>query len=192
MAWFNNDKSMSRLFKVDASGRTIAYPWGSFSSGYIVESDKQKHEIESALKKLSNFMIVFVVVGILVLRALFRFYPTDYLFLGCVFTAWIAAIIACYYFTFQKVFKSLPKNRDKLSYREYQNETLNSFSVLSLVGYLLGSLVFVTMGFFIYSKNVFAAILAIGFFGLCSLVFIYFLVKKLTLKNTDRSKSVIR
>lgn len=142
-------------FKKDSLGRTLFYPWGSWSSGVIIETEEKKEQIRNLLK---NGYLVALPGGIVFLF-LFDFWGG----LG-------VCVIFCVWFNivFANITRGLPRTAEKLKMSDVIKNSAQSHNLPILVFLLFGSIGFVLIGIWILivGSNQLLIFSGIGFFGL--------------------------
>ncbi len=170
------------VFKKNAAGQTVYYPWGIFGKGYVIESEEQKERIRSFMKK--NYYVILpvsIVLGLL-LQRLIR--SGSYLpFLGILVVSG-GAYIAYFHFQTKKLLSEAPLSTEKLSLWESYRNSASSHNLATLIVLEIFSIGFVIAGFFLLTVtyNVLLPALCIGIFGLCSIAIGYMILSKLKKK----------
>lgn len=165
------DGLADNLFKMDSSGKTLFYPYGSFGSGIVIESEEKKNQVRGFVKKTYfASLLVIIIIGMTVGYWLnFALLPVYY--------GW-------YYFIVKKVTKDLPKSTEKLKISESLKNSAKSHNLSTLILGELCSIGFVGVGFFILQKgqnqhSPIVGLASIGFFGLCGISLGYMIFAKL-------------
>ncbi len=160
------------IFKKDASGNTLFYPWGIFGSGFIIDSEDRKDQIRGLIKTIYIIMIPAIVIIQVTVGAWLN------LVLLPVFIVW-------YCFTVKKLTKGLQKTEEKLRVSEAYKNSAKSHNLPTLIILEFTSLGFVGLGIWILlkGKNPLIAYAAIGLFGLCSVAIGYMIIAKIRQKK---------
>ncbi|MCK4946105.1 MAG: hypothetical protein KAS59_07570 [Alphaproteobacteria bacterium] len=165
-------------FKKDASGKTLFYPWGTFGSGFIIESEERHTKLRAFLKRM--YMILFP--AIIIIQITFGFWLN--LLLLPVYFVW-------YFYTVKNIIKDLPKTTEKLSAREAYKNSAKSHNLVTLVILMIISLGFVAIGIYIWvltGAGLLISYLTIGGFGVCSLILGYMIFSKMQGEKADTEK----
>ena len=146
-------------FKTDEKGNTIFYPWGIFSSGYILPDD-----IKDDFRKRIKRSIMFFGPLIILLTILFKIWAILGLplyFLG--YTIWI-----------KKQTTGLTVSSEKLTFSDATTNSSRSHNLITLWLAEIGAVLFVIAGIIILvnsPKKWIIGLLGIVFFGLCAYIF---------------------
>lgn len=152
------DGIVASLFKKDAHGNTLFYPWGRLGSGIILDNSDQEKSVYNFTKKF--YMIWLFAVCFLLI------------FLNI----WITLILlpfglVWYHWNIQKLTSGSSKTTEKLTRSEFIKTSAHSHTLFNLILYSLGSLIFVGAGLFILQdgENTLIALATIIFFGSCGI-----------------------
>lgn len=155
-----------RLFKVDETGRTLFYPWGSLGKGYIVNDKKTEARIR-------NFIAYYYAFSFISIAAFFitGFIKYSFIFLLPVFIIWQ---IGTKLFT-----KSLEATEIRLTFSESMKKVARGRSrvTLLLTAVLSSILVILSVATFLTYRSVWLG-LAVVFFIVMALLNWYVLKLK--------------
>lgn len=126
------------VFKKDASGNNLFYPWGVLGAGYIIESEEKKNQIRGFYKKMYMVMLP----AIIIIQVAVGFWPN--LILLPIYYVW-------YYFSSKKMTKGLKKSSEKLGLLEAYKNSAKSHNLPTLIILELVSLGFLAAGIWLLS-----------------------------------------
>jgi len=165
----------SFVFRKEADGSTVFYPWGAMGQAYSTTSQDVK-------ERLNKFYIK-------------AFLPIPFLAMGAQHIPIVLTLIiltlytGLYVFAMRRLLKSLPNIRPVASTKSVPTFAAK-FSYLAILGGLVGSLVFVALGTFMAVSGDSEAIIggAFGavFFGSCAAAYGWLLLVKLRLGSTQK------
>lgn len=164
------DDLADKVFKKDASGNTIIYPWLISGSGFIIDSEDKKNQIHGFYKKKYMIMLPAFII-IIILMAELEIWLR--LVLLAVYEVWD-------YFSVKKVIKDLRKTEEKLKMSEFYANSAKSSNFPTLIFNGLTSLGFVAIGIWLLQfGKILVALLSIGFFGYCAIGYGYMIFAKI-------------
>jgi hypothetical protein len=154
-------------FKKDSQGNTLYYPWGSFASGVIIDSEKTKNQIQRFIKK--SFLIAIIVVV---------FFQILKNWAGIIL---ILSIFPWYYLGIKKRIQNLPKSTEKIKISESIENSTKFLNLPTLILFELLCCAAVVAGIWIAmdGRELITAYSGIIFFGLCAVCYGYMIKIKL-------------
>lgn len=158
-------------FRRNTEGQILFYPWGFFGKGYIVPDEEQKKILIKFFKRAGIVSLLYTYL-VLFISKRFGFIIGFGFFILYTFA---------YYIVVQTLTRKFEKTEEKLPVLEFYANQSRSLSYLNIVLLGLGSLLFIVAGVWliINGKKLGIGILTIIFFGMCFIVSLYQLKKKI-------------
>ena len=163
-------------FKKDNSGRTLYYPFGTFGRGYVILDDNKEKRIRSSLKRF-YFISLPILIG------------TGMIF-GWLYAIFLLIPVLLWAILLPKLLvKGLQPCSTKMKVSDSIESSAEAHSRGMLWFLFIGGSLFTLMGLFILisdPERSIMAILTIAFFGLCTLITGWMLLRK---DKIDRSST---
>lgn len=167
----------SGAFKMTKDGQRLFFPWGTAGRGYVIPSDDEFRRLHSRVK--AYIVVVLPVAGGAV---------TLCGFLGAVIA--LVLLVVPYIVWARMQCRHLQQASENLTLGESIAGQAREYSIVTLWALETGSLLFVAAGLFILFTDPaswVAALAAVGFFGVCALMFARVLIVKRRMSRPDRS-----
>ena len=161
------DAMTACLFKESETGRPMIFPWGASGRGYVLESDRQREEIQAWLKRfviltLSAAVFLQIMLG----------------FAGLV--AVVPASLVLYHFLMRVKLKNSEVSSESLKFHEAYEKAASAHRLGNLLAMELAALLFIGAGLYLIlakGETIFGLI-AVAFSAVASLAIGYMIVTK--------------
>jgi hypothetical protein len=161
------------MFKKDAAGNHVFFPWGIFAAGVIVNTEEKRATIQ-------GFLSIYYGVGLPIIAA--TTILKSYWFAGAV----VCGMMLVYVLFVRLTLRDLPRSKERMTLLESYRNSARTLPLPLLVMVDLGSIGFTVVSVAMLADSRFRetgqvgmAIAGLLFFGLGSIVFSYLIFIKL-------------
>lgn len=142
--WLTNlERPFNNSVKKDSAGRTVYFPWGYLSKGYVIESATTETRMRKAVKIYNSIWAALVLVFAVLLQDKSRLLIPS-----------MPAMWTLFYIVSRIILADCPVSPVKLSFREYNTAVSKNFNKPLLFLFLLGTFLFTGVCIWVLSATI--------------------------------------